>query len=782
MNEEFQKRLLITFRAEAEEHLKVMSTGLIDYEKCDDSKQKAQIIEPVYRATHSLKGAARAVNLMKIERICQNIENVFAALKDQKLKESSSLFDNLHKGIDLISSFLNCQDDELKIEIANEMEDLVNTISEQMVIEYQEPNRLNNQKQESSRKDHIVDTKEPENKKETPKPDNSIEQIGKKIPKKDTTPTFDSKTSAETVRISTSKLDSLLLQGEEMLSTKLLAEELTRNINQLENYFDKWKLEIENINVHLRNVKATSVSSDNFEQDEEINNKVVRNFLEWNQTYLKELNEEVRSLSKSSQNCNYTFSRLINKLIGDLREILLLPFSHILDMFPKLVRDISRDIGKEIEIEISGSDVMIDRRILEEMKDPLIHLVRNSIDHGIERPDIRTKLGKNPKGKVYIIIEPAEGNKIKITIKDDGKGIDLEKIKKTLLKQEMISDSSNKSLSEQEILSFIFESGVSTSEKITDISGRGLGMAIVKEKVEKLGGSIKIDTRPNIGTTINIFLPLTLTTFRGIVIRCNDKLFVLQTINVKNVIRISTADIKTVENQLTIMVDNIPVSLVFLNEILGVESRKEFSDQEHLIVIIISASDKNIAFAVDEIIHEQEILLKQFNYQLVRIKNISGACILGRGEVVPLLNVNDLIKSAEKPGKKLLKKSIKKERKRNILVVDDSITSRTLLKDILESAGYNITLAVDGIDALDNLKIQSFDLVVSDVEMPRMDGFELTTAIRKNTKLADLPVVLVTALAKKEHRERGMEAGANAYIVKSSFDQSDLLNIINRLS
>ena len=792
MDQEFLKRLLATFKLEAEEHLKTISTGLIKYEKCEDMIERVRIIEPVYRAAHSLKGAARAVNLIEIERLCQNMESVYAALKKQELRDSYQLFDNLHSGVDLINSYLSSNNEEQKSEINNEIEDLINLLNEHLVVDYQEPPpqanftikaKLENNELKEVDKQPISKASESpvkENIKE--QQDTSTGKDKKKEPKPvkpSTTSQHESIQSSDTVRISTSKLDSLLLQGEEMLSAKLSSDELSRNISTLENYFEIWKREIEKVNVHIRNMKSVPALSVLPNESNELANKAVDNFVEWNQAFLKQLDDEIRELSKQSQSNSYSLGRMINRLITDMKEILLLPFSHLLDLFPKLVRDLSRDVGKNVDLHIEGSEIMIDRRILEEIKDPLVHLVRNSIDHGIESKDKRKELDKNEKAVIKISVKPAEGNKILIEIKDDGKGIDTERIKQSAIKQGLKTEDEIAQMSKHEITALIFQSGVSTNKTITDISGRGLGMAIVKEKVEKLGGSIRIDSVKEMGTKFQIYLPLTLTTFRGIILESAERLFVIQTVHVKNVLRVKVKDIKTVENKATIMIDNMPVSLVYLSDILELPQAE--TEPDCITVIIFNSVDKNIAFAVDELVNEQEILLKQFNYQLVKLKHFSGATILGSGKVVPILNIDDLLKSAEEPSKQRIKKVESKKTGHKVLIVDDSITSRTLLKDIFESAGYSTKLAVDGLDAVTTLRSEQFDIVISDVEMPRMNGFELTEKIKNDEKLSELPVVLVTALAKKEDREKGMDVGANAYIVKSSFDQSNLLNIVKRL-
>ncbi len=338
-------------------------------------------------------------------------------------------------------------------------------------------------------------------------------------------------------------------------------------------------------------------------------------------------------------------------------------------------------------------------------------------------------------------------------------------------------------LSDREALLLVFRSGVTTSPIITDISGRGLGLAIVSEKAERLNGTVAIESLPGIGTTIKIVFPLTLVTFRGVFARINEHIFVLPSENVERVTRVRKEEIRTVENRETILIDGQAVSLVSLADVLGIKTKAEMSaDISYVVVIVLGLGGKRVAFLTDEILHEQEVLVKPLGKQLSRVRHIAGATVLGSGKIVPILNVSDLMKSAISvvpSGVMVVDEGTMP--KKAVLVAEDSITARTLLKTILESAGYDVKTAVDGIDAITSLNAGNFDLVVSDVDMPRLNGFDLTAKIRSDRKLSELPVILVTALESREDKERGVDVGANAYIVKSSFDQSNLLEVIGRL-
>ncbi|MDP4191392.1 MAG: response regulator [Bacteroidota bacterium] len=780
MDENFFKKLLATYKIEAQEHLQIISSGLLGYERSSDKIEKETIIEEVYRAAHSLKGASRAVNQYEIESLCKGLESTFSSLKKGEFTAGPGLLDIILKAVDLIDSYIITDDEEKKSGLKEEMslvENEITNISYSGAKKQDERSKGKKSEGSSDAKDKKVE-KENEGYKESKgyeeRSNSREEQLLQRVSDRPL-PTSD------TVRIAVSKLDSIFLQAEQLISIRLSSEQTAKVLNDLQANFNLWKKEWTKVNSAFRKIKSQT--------DPSKNNKSLISFLEWNNDFFTGLSEKVRKLSRDSGLNNRQFGQIVNELMDDVKQVLMLPFSSLTDLFPKLVRDLSRDLNKEVELNISGMEIQADRRILEEMHDPFIHLIRNCIDHGIEMPAERIRKGKDQKGRIDISVSRLGGNKLEIIIEDDGRGIDSAKVKKSAVDHEIITEDEAKGLQEHEALMLIFNSGVSTSRTITDISGHGLGLAIVGEKVDKLGGSIKVETKPDLGTKFIIQLPHSLATFRGILLSCSGRLFVLPALNVEQVLKIKTGNIKTVENKETITVNNIPVSLVYLSDVLELHKKEPiYSNGGSFInIIILKSNEKRIAFVVDEVLYEQEILIKPFNKQLARLKNISAATILGDGKVVPVLNPSDLIRSAEKySASETLEheETIQREEvpgSKNILVVDDSITSRMLLKDILESSGYNVKTAIDGIDAITALKVDSFDLVVSDIEMPRMDGFEFTRNVRNEQKLSSIPVVLVTALSRKEDREKGIDAGANAYIVKSNFDQSNLLDTIKRL-
>jgi two-component system chemotaxis sensor kinase CheA len=753
-DDDFLKKLLATFKIEAQEHIAAITSGLIELEKTSEVERQEEIIEIIFREVHSLKGAARAVNMTEIEATCQSLENIFAGLKRKEISLSPDLFDILHKAVDILSKLL------------------VSAYAERPSIEESMIKELIQQLEGASR---------------VPSPESKSEF---QIPVKESAePRPHTPAISETVRISVSKLDSVLLQAEELLSAKLSAHQRSYELQEIKNTLAKWEKEwtkaVSSFKSQVSGFRKQNSKLETRDSKYNSNHPQLDELLDRNHNYVKSFESELIKLIKSTDQDFRSLSMMVDNLIEGIREILMLPFSSLLAIFPKLVRDLSHDKGKDAELVTSGGDIEIDRRILEEIKDPLIHLVRNCIDHGIEKQEERVRREKPTSGIIRINISRVNSNKVEILISDDGAGIDIAKVKTSAVKVGILSQEEAGRLNEQELISLIFLSGISTSPIITDISGRGLGLAIVKEKVEKLGGIVSCESELNVGTTLKIILPMTLATFRGVLIRLDGQLFVLPTTNVDRTVRIKHDEIRTIENKDTISLNGRTIPYVPLHAVLELPQKENKSEgHEFVTVLVLGTAEKRIAFSVDEVLNEQEVLVKNLGKQLSRVRNIAGTTVLGTGKVVPILNVIDLMKSAVKASAVPFKTAVAEKEvkaKRKILVVEDSITARTLLKNILETAGYNVKTAVDGIDAFTVLKTEDFDSVVSDVDMPRMNGFDLTAKIRSDKKLVDLPVVLVTALESREDRERGIDVGANAYIVKSSFDQSNLLETIKRL-
>ena len=763
---EFLKKLLVTFKVEADEHLKGICSGLLALEKGLAPEQQVELVETIFREAHSLKGAARAVNLREIELLCQALESVFAAMKKGELTTSAGLFDLLQEALDFLGLALSGNDKEQTREDKR--------LQRQLISRLEEAVKGGNGEDEEC----IADSKA--------LPDSPVQEVSpvRRFPDSGASPIpplSDSPAPKVYIRVSTARLTSVLLQSEEMLSAKLAASQRALDMRAAGSAFSTWEKEWAKVRPLTQELKKTGTS------DKQRSLLRLLDFLDWNSGFVKALETRFTTEVKSAEQDARSLSGMITNLLDEMKKVLMFPFSSLLEVLPRIVRDLSRENGKQIELAISGDEIEIDRRILEEMKDPLLHLVRNCIGHGIESPEERTAKGKPQHGTIRVAISPRD-DKVELLIADDGAGIPLEGVRSALRKLGTLPGDKVAALNDQELLAQVFQSGVTTSPIITEISGRGLGLAIVREKVEKLGGTVSVETAADSGTAFRIVLPMTVATFRGLLIRLGERLFILPAMHVSRVLRVAPEEIRSVENRETIHLDGKAVSLASLAAVLELPVPKAGTDAPDLLpLVLLSAADTTIAFQVDEILGEQEVLHKGLGRQLSRVRNVAGATVLGNGHVVPILNVTDLLKSAVRTAASSLRRGGDAEtgetmnRLRSVLVVEDSITTRTLLKNILESSGYAVVTAVDGLDGFTRLKSNRVDIVISDVDMPRMNGFELTAKIRADRELGDLPVVLVTALASQENRERGIDAGANAYIVKSSFDQSNLLDVMKKL-
>lgn len=753
--EAFLQELLNDFKIEATEHHQAIINGLIELEKNPSSPAGKQLIETIFREIHSLKGASRAVNQLEIGRLCQSVENVFHKAKEGNLILASAHFDILYQSVEIMNVMLTEIEAKEKSISANSlsqtMKRLDMVVLDQIIqkpapsappaIPDLSPGQMTQEvfeKPLTAGPSENFSASVPEKVAEPlPLPDlpkaSSEETLPERVANSSPLPDLPKTSSKDTVRISTSKLGTLLREAEEFISVKAT------------------------LAYYIREIK-------------------------------KHQNRELSAITREMVQFHHSLSRMIDDLLLDIKTTLLYPFSTLLDIVPKIVRDLGKEYEKEINLTIRGGEIEIDRRILEEIKDPLIHLIRNCIDHGLETPEIRKKSGKKPSGELEVTITQDSGRSVVLSIRDDGAGIDREKVIQSAVKSGTITRESADRMTDTEVFSLILKSGVSTSQFITDISGRGLGMAIVAEKVSKLGGSMTISSIPSQGTTFTILLPVTISNFRGVLVQVNDQFFILPTVAVERAVRIHKHEINHVESKQVIVINNESIALVRLGDVLGIQQGNATKAEGIPVpVLIVNWGEKRVAFSVDKVFGEQEGMVKSMGPQLIHVRNIAGVTILGDGQVIPILNISELMDSAVRvetslwAGETAADDETAVQHQHYILVAEDSITLRSLLKNILESAGYRVKTAVDGMEAFLFLKNEVFDLVVSDVEMPRLNGFDLTVRIRGDKSLAEIPVILVTALDSPDDRQRGMESGANAYIVKGSFEQSNLIEIIHRL-
>ena len=468
----------------------------------------------------------------------------------------------------------------------------------------------------------------------------------------------------------------------------------------------------------------------------------------------------------------------ISELIHDA---VLQPVSAFLMPFSGFVREYSREMGKMVDLVIEGGEMEMDRRILTTLKDPLIHLINNCIDHGIEYPDIRTARNKPVRGVIRIRIIPLSGSMVGIEVSDDGNGIDRGAVRKAATRSGIITRREAEKLTDDEVIWLIFRSGVSINSSVTELSGRGLGLAIVEETITRLGGNVSVSSIPGSGTTITMWVPLRLATLRGVVIRSGNQPYVIPMKQVSQVIRVRPDAIISTNNRSVITVQEETIGVIQLTNALGIPwSRIRDEGTGYIPIIILAYGAGKIACVVDQVIRVQEIVVRPLGSRLRRVKRITGAVILGDGTVALVIDPLELIQDALAADRSSPVTPASPMKPCRVLVVEDSVTSRTLLRALLEQEGCEVMTAIDGIEAFAMFKEHEFDMVVSDVDMPRMSGFTLTEKIRSNPRLAKIPVVLVTSLGSPEDEKHGYAVGADAYVIKSNFEQGEFISIIRR--
>jgi two-component system chemotaxis sensor kinase CheA len=791
-DEEFHKQLLATFREEAEEHLGEITEELIVLEKAGITPG-SPLLEQVYRKTHSLKGSARAVNLREIESVCQNLESVFSLMKKGVFIPDEAAFDLFHDAIKITRALLSGEK-ALAMSPAEVARSLRNLISGTQDMRAGSPERPapdrssaihdSNNGLSPDRRTGAYSLESKNVSRGTP--DAALSEP--LSPQKDVdgqqqqwgTTTHDT-WDGKTVRIAANKLDRLIAGSDDLLTTRLFITHRMLELEEMMTRFGIWRWNNTLVSNDMRRIREASfgINKTAIPPDLVLPLQRLVEFLEYNREFVTNLQHDLSAHVHAAEIDRSTLEINTSTISDLIHDAVLLPVASVLQPFSGLVREYSRTTGKQVDLVIEGGDLEMDRRILEALKDPLMHLIHNSIDHGIEYPDIRAERHKDIRGKVRIRIIPLSGSKVGIEVSDDGGGIDRSIIRKAVVEKGIVSAKDIAALTDDEAIWLIFRSGLSTNPIVTDISGRGLGLAIVEETVTRLGGAVTVSSEVGKGTTIEMQVPVRLATLRGVVVRSGNQIYVLPMQQVRQVIRVQRSDIIPHGDRHAIEFHGEKIVVIRLTEALGItEYHTPLERTGQVPVVILAYGAGQIACIVDEVIRVQEIVVRSLGSQLRRVKRITGAVILGDGKVALVLDALELIQESIKGPPLVSSQSISGREIKRILVVEDSVTSRALLQTILERAGYKIRTAVDGMEALAMLKEHEFDMVVSDVDMPRMNGFTLTEKIRADARISALPVVLVTSLDSPADQKHGITVGADAYIKKTSFEKSTLLEVI----
>jgi two-component system chemotaxis sensor kinase CheA len=719
--------VLNIFREEACERLAALEQRFLDLESVDSADARSPIIDELFRHAHSLKGDAKAVGLPELQVAAQELEDHLDGLREAPESIDRDSIDRGLAGLDAVRRTFEQWQEESAIadsQVALEEE----PIKEESTRESEEPNRksqIANQQSEES----------------------------------------------FTVRVPSEQLDRMLNVAGELKISQRSA--------------DAQAGQLANLTELLRSLPISDVRTTN-NSDSEIADC---------RSQIENLVDQVVRLQADHRKKHLHEELLLDSLEADIRQARLLPLAMVADSLRRAVRDLAQSLNKSIRYEIDVGDVLLDKAVIEALNDPLLHLIRNAADHGIESPEERLAAGK-PEEAVIQIAASRVGNRVRITLSDDGRGVDYNRIRARIQQTEEIDEAEFAQLSESELGRFLFRPGFTTRTTSDAVSGRGVGLDVVLDSVRRLQGSVELlpicnlqpaieddadrqsetGNRKSQGTTFAITVPVTVSTVRVLTLLSDGQRYGIPS---SDIIRTSSArfeDLHQLEGSLVLTVDGEPVRWVHLGDLLGVDSTRQLSPGHRWPFLLLVRNGQRMAVAVDDLEEEIEVLLKPLGFPLSGLSGIVGATIRPDGSVQLVLDLSGM--ADRMWSQSALSDEEKPVVTRRVLVVDDSPTTRALLRNLLSAAGFSVQTATDGVNALDRLASQPFDLVVSDVEMPRMNGFELTRQIKSRMKL---PVILVTAMEKEEHRRQGLEAGADAYVVKSTFQDQGLLEIVKQL-
>ena len=818
------------FKIASEEHLQKLDDGLLYLEQHPGDSGK---LEELLRETHSLKGDAGMLGVKNVASLAHQIEHILGGVKRGETELNRDISDRLSQGLDairkLVDEAVTGEDSGINTfyVLASMMgasnkpqpptptaEPASSQVPEQELVKTQFTDsetalsETNSETSFSANLDNNYSFSTLQSEQQLLLQSQNLPSASVPATVSASQPTVSSSSSSsyriETIRVATQNLDDLMTQSGELTVTKTRILRRIDDVEKLATLWEDWSREAFINRLGFHQIET--------EKNGDRQNAIaiqLQNYYQRTEERLERLGTIVNRLKNRVYEDTARLELIAEELESGIRTLRLLPLSTIFNLFPRAVRDLAKREGKEVELVIEGAETKADKRILEEMKDPLIHMIRNAIDHGIETPAERQKLGKVPAATLRIKGYQTASNII-IEVADDGRGLNLDRIKKTAVKRSICTPEELDAMTESQIQSLIFAAGFSTRTFVTEVSGRGVGLDVVRTNVEALKGSIQVESVPGQGCTFRLQLSTSLATANVLIVAVAGIAYALPIEFVETAKLVAYEDIFAIEGKSTILSDGQPLSVAYLADLLDLNNREwlpknrewrqeswrevnrkvegEFltSNTPKMSCIILKVGEERLGLFIDALIDEQDVVIKPQSRLLKRVRNVSGATILGTGEVCMVLNPHDLIKSVRKQvssgGVGSARSPIETvSRKQVILLAEDSIATRTQEKRILEGAGYEVVTAVDGLDAFNKLKTRYFDALISDVQMPNLDGLGLTTKIRQQKEYSELPIILVTSLASDEDRKRGADAGANAYIPKGTFNQDVLIETLKRL-
>ncbi len=778
-DDDIRSQVLNAFRAEQAEHRQAAGELLLELERDPHHPERTELLNQLFREAHSLKGGARAAGLTAIEQLAHCIEDLFAAARDGRIELTPSVCDPVYAALDTLG-VLMARYDAGETPDLSLYQGLIDNLAEIVAAARPAPDAA------------------PSIKRARPAPDQGSApapaEPGAATAGEEQAPARSARLDdVTTVRLSTAVLDGLLNEASELMTSTLRARQLASEAADIASLPARWRRTWQRLGPTMTRLRAApSVQpvvhhlgdrgAAGAEPGQGIALELLADALEQANTLIGELGDAVAHLSRQAAENHSHLAAVAERLQAQVRRTRMLPLATLVPPLRLQLREMARSAGKRASLVVDDGGAEADRQVLDQLRDVLLHLLRNAVDHGIEAPSLRAAAGKAEAGTITLRAA-ASGDQLRLTLADDGAGIDLEAVRQRALAAGLIAPGEASLASEAELLDLIFLPGFSTRQAVNELSGRGVGLDVVRTNVERMHGRVRVETQAGQGTTFSITVPLSLTRSQGLLVRAGAGEYVLPLDAVQRILAVEPGQIAHLEGRAVLHLDGRPLPLASLAELLGAGQPAPNPS----LALLMSSGERQAACLIDAVLGEQELVIHRLPAPLRRVRFVGGATILADGRVLPLLDMVDLVRAAAGARSPLPSVSAPAPERRApvILVADDSITTRTLERNILEAAGYRVRLATDGQEALDMLRQMvddgGCDLLLSDIDMPRLNGFELTRQVRADARLRHLPIVLVTSLDSPADRERGVTAGADAYIVKRAFDQQVLLDTVARL-
>ena len=791
------------YKTSSSEHLQKLESELMILEK---NPQDSSALEEFLREAHTLKGDSRMLGLIEIEQLVHQLEDCVEGIKAGQGELTPELCDRLYQGIDAVNqlAYQAITGEAVVVDAQAVLTSLMGTEANSGTVSRDEID-LFAENEDFSAEISLFDDDDDSKILSAVTPgevslfddddDNDEDLIPLETSLFDDSPEIDELTTVatksdpsqplpiaspsrdyqiDTIRVEPQKLDTLMTQANELAVTKLRISQQMTEIERMLNLWEGWQK-------NNRSNEELFASIESILTPEQL--QPLRHFYQHAQQYFNSWGDLAINLQTRASQDIASLEIISDRLESGIQGLRQLPLATVFNLYPRMVRDLARQQGKKIDLVIEGGDTKADKRILEEIKDPLLHLIRNAIDHGIETPTERISQGK-PETATIVLRGYQTGSSIGIEISDDGRGLDLDSIKNTALRRKVRTAAELAMMSESEIQSLIFASGFSTRTEVTELSGRGVGLDVVRANVEKLKGAIYVTSTFGDGCKFQVRLSTSLATTKVLLIELNQTIYGLPLEFIQTTISLHKSDIYEIESKPTITFEDQPISVTKLASLLQLPTPEDYTtEQKKLYCIILQVDRERFGVFVDDLVDRQDIVIKPQSKLLKRIPNIAGATILGSGEVCMILNPPDLLHSLRSGSwRSIHTPEVSEPSTNKLLLVEDSIIIRTQMQRLLKGAGYEVTIAENGAIGLQKALEQQFDIVLSDVEMPQMSGLEMTAQIRQQISGDRLPIVLITTLASPQDQQRGKEAGANAYLTKGDFDQQLLFQTLKELT